>query len=163
MPPIISIIIPVYNCEYTLADSLESTLSQSLSDIEIICVNDASRDASFEILKYYRRQDARIRIINQEHLGAAVARNRGITTASGRFLFFLDADDFFPDRDVLLDLYNAATESRSKIAGGSFCTFSQRRNRTVKTFQEPFDGYVFPGDGLVFYEDYQFDLGFQRF
>jgi glycosyltransferase involved in cell wall biosynthesis len=164
LAPTVSVIIPVYNNEDFLADCLESALAQSLTDIEVLCINDASQDASFEILKYYRRQDSRVRIIdNHENLGASAARNRGINAASGRFVFFLDADDFLPDEDVLRDLVAAQAETRMRIVGGSLCTLHMKSGKFVTTYTEAFEGYAFPGDSMVFYEDYQFDLGFQRF
>jgi glycosyltransferase involved in cell wall biosynthesis len=147
----------------TLAESLESALSQTVREFEIICINDGSTDASFDILKYYRRQDSRVQILTQENQGSAAARNRGITAASGKYISFLDADSLYADENALRDLVIAARDGKTKIAGGSLITLDDRTGKTTAAFREAFRGYTFPGDGLVFYEDYQFDFGFQRF
>ena len=91
--PKVSIIIPVYNTEPYLRECLESVVSQTLEDIEIICVNDGSTDASREVLEEYRRRDERVAIIDQENQGASTARNTGLDTASGEYVLFLDSDD----------------------------------------------------------------------
>ena len=74
--PKISVIIPVYNAQEYLSECLDSVLSQTLSDIEIICINDGSTDNSLEILKEYAKKDERIKIINQRNKGVSVARNK---------------------------------------------------------------------------------------
>ena len=76
--PVMSIIIPAYNAEKYIEKALDSLISQTLSDIEIICVNDGSKDNTLEILKRYARNDARIKIINKPNEGAAEARRAGV-------------------------------------------------------------------------------------
>ena len=94
----ISIIIPVYNVEKYLPDCLDSVLSQSYDDLEIICVNDGSTDGSNEILGHYAERNLRIRVINQQNEGLSSARNTGIRNANGDYVFFLDSDDMIaPD------------------------------------------------------------------
>lgn len=95
MPPCISVIIPVYNAEKYLSVCLESVCGQTLSDIEIICVDDGSADSSPEILAKYACRDARIRVITQPNAGAGAARNTGLQNAVGDYLAFIDADDFW--------------------------------------------------------------------
>ena len=92
--PKVSVIIPVYNVEKYLARCLDSVINQTLSDIEIICVNDGSTDGSPEILQHYAAQDERIKIINQKNAGLGAARNVGIKNAIGTYLFFVDSDDW---------------------------------------------------------------------
>ncbi len=89
----ISIIVPVYNSEKYLAETLNSICSQSFCDIEIVCVNDGSTDSSLSILKEWRNTDGRIVVINQENSGVSLARNAGIEAARGDILMFVDADD----------------------------------------------------------------------
>ena len=89
-----SVIIPVYNAESYLAQALISYCAQTLSNIEIICVDDGSTDGSRAICEKFAAFDPRIRVITQKNQGAAVARNCGIDKARGRWLFFGDADDF---------------------------------------------------------------------
>jgi glycosyltransferase involved in cell wall biosynthesis len=110
----ISVIIPVYNVEKYLADCLKSIMNQTLSDIEIICVNDGSTDNSLKILKDYSVRDSRIKIINQTNKGAGAARNRGLEIAKGEYLYFIDSDDF-ADKKILEKLYKKITKTNSDI------------------------------------------------
>ena len=91
---IISVVIPVYNEEAHLTRCLDSVLSQTYGDLEIITVDDGSTDRSPEILKEYAAKDKRIKIISRENGGAAAARNTGIEAASGNYIGFVDADDW---------------------------------------------------------------------
>lgn len=93
--PIISVIIPVYNAEKYLQQCLNSICSQTLREIEILCIDDGSTDNSLNILQVYAKRDSRIRIFSQENQGAGAARNCGLRNAHGTYLSFLDADDFF--------------------------------------------------------------------
>lgn len=89
----VSVVIPVYNVESYLEDCLKSVLHQTLTDIEIICVNDGSTDKSLSILEKYAKKDKRLTVINQENAGHAVATNIGMTYATGEYLFLMDSDD----------------------------------------------------------------------
>ena len=91
---IISVIIPVYNEEAHLTRCLESVLSQTYGNLEIITVDDGSTDRSPEILKEYAAKDKRIKIISKENGGASTARNMGIEAAEGSYIGFVDADDW---------------------------------------------------------------------
>jgi len=91
----VSVIIPVYNVEDYLAECLDSLLSQTLNEFEIICVDDGSTDNSLEILREYKNRDPRIHVIEQKNQGAGKARNVALEVATGQYLMFLDADDFF--------------------------------------------------------------------
>ena len=99
---LVSVIIPVYNLEKYLKQCLESVVSQTLKDIEILCVNDGSTDSSLEILEEYASRDTRIRIINQENHGAGNARNTGLNIAAGEYLYFLDGDDYIENKTLEL-------------------------------------------------------------
>jgi glycosyltransferase involved in cell wall biosynthesis len=90
----ISVIIPVYNVERYLPRCLESCISQTLYDVEFICVNDGSTDGSLQILKDYAALDGRIKIISKENGGLSSARNVGLDAACGEWIMFLDSDDF---------------------------------------------------------------------
>ncbi len=101
----VSVIIPVYNTEKYLEKCLDSVCNQTLSDIEIICINDASTDNSLDVLKQYAGKDSRIKIINfAENKGAAAARNAGIEIATGEYIGFVDSDDYI-DIDFYEKLY----------------------------------------------------------
>ena len=108
----VSVIIPVYNVEKFLRDCIESVINQTLSDIEIICINDGSPDNSIDILNEYASIDPRITVISQENRGLSVARNRGMRLAKGKYLYFIDSDDKLLDPDALEVLYTKAEEKR---------------------------------------------------
>ena len=91
--PLVSIIMPVYNSEKTLVETLRSLLLQKYKKLEIICINDGSTDGSLKILEQIAKSDRRIRIINQENGGPAKARNAGLDAAKGKYISFVDADD----------------------------------------------------------------------
>ena len=90
----VSIIVPVYNVEKYLSFCLDSLVNQTFKDIEIICVNDGSTDNSAEVLEHYAGFDKRIKIINKENGGLSSARNAGLDAASGKYIAFVDSDDF---------------------------------------------------------------------
>ena len=90
----ISVIIPIYNAEEYLEKCLNSVLSQTYENLEIILVNDGSSDKSLEIIEKYKNLDKRIIVINKENGGVSSARNRGIEEATGKYIIFIDADDY---------------------------------------------------------------------
>ena len=104
----VSVIIPVYNAEKYLGECLDSVRSQTLSDIEVICVNDGSSDDSLNLLKSYKEKDDRICIIEKENGGASSARNAGIRAAQGEYILFLDSDDQFCAKEALECLWERA-------------------------------------------------------
>lgn len=110
----VSVIIPVYNAEKYLDQCLESLCAQTLKEIEIICVDDGSTDGSPGILKKFQEKDNRIRILTQSNLYAGAARNNGMKEASGEYLLFLDADDFFEDT-LLEKTYLQGKEEQADI------------------------------------------------
>lgn len=115
-PVKVSVIIPVYNGGLAFAKCLDDLIHQTLKEIEIICVNDGSTDRETgEILDRYARWDQRVKVFYQENQGAAVARNRGLSKASGKYLSFLDADDFF-EPDMLEKAYLAAEANQAEIS-----------------------------------------------
>ena len=96
--PEISVIVPVYNVEKYLRECLDSVLKQTFSDFEVICVNDGSTDGSPAILAEYAAKDLRIKTVTQENSGLSDARNTGMALAQGKYLYFLDSDDWIePD------------------------------------------------------------------
>lgn len=91
--PKVSVIIPVYNVENYLGECLDSVLGQTLSDIEVLCVDDGSTDSSPKILADYAAKDSRVRVLSASHGGAYRARAVGVESSSGEYLHFMDADD----------------------------------------------------------------------
>ena len=97
-PPAISVVIPVYNVEKYLRTCLDSVCRQTFSDFEAVCVDDGSTDGSPEILREYERRDTRFRVITQRNGGLSFARNTGMDAARGKYIYFLDSDDWLrPD------------------------------------------------------------------
>jgi glycosyltransferase involved in cell wall biosynthesis len=105
----ISVIIPVYNAETYIIPCLESVINQKFSDIEIICVNDGSKDGSKALIEAYMRSYPQIILINQANQGVSMARNIGLQAASGDYIGFVDADDTI-DATMYDTLYRAAVE-----------------------------------------------------
>lgn len=94
LPGLISVVVPVYNVEKYLPQSLDSLLGQSYSNLEVICVNDGSTDRSLDILEEYALKDSRIKVVSQKNSGLGSARNTGLNHASGEFVGFIDSDDW---------------------------------------------------------------------
>ena len=108
----VSVIIPVYNVEKYLRQNLESVQKQTLKDIEIICVDDGSTDSSCKIAEEFAAADSRFVVIKQQNGGAGAARNNGLRHAKGKYLSFLDSDDFF-EPDMLEKAYEKAEETKA--------------------------------------------------
>jgi glycosyltransferase involved in cell wall biosynthesis len=124
----VSVIVPVYNGEAHLEECLDSIRNQTLTDIEIICVDDGSTDSSYEILKRYKAEDDRFQIYQQENKYAGAARNLGKSHATGEYLVFWDCDDFF-DLEALEKLYNRAKEVNADVCvcgGNQFLESKQK-------------------------------------
>ncbi len=121
--PKVSIVVPVYNAEKYLNECLDSIINQTLKDIEIICVNDGSKDSSLDILNSYAEKDERFIIISQENQGAGEARNHGMSVATGEYIIFLDSDDFF-ELNMLEELYESAIKYCSDLVICGYYTFN---------------------------------------
>lgn len=127
----VSVIIPVYNVEKYLAECLDSVKGQTLWEIEIICVNDGSEDKSREILAKYAEQDMRIHVLDKPNGGLSSARNAGLKAAEGRYILFLDSDDFLKSEDVLYTLYQKAeTEELDQLFFDAEVIFESEEVRT---------------------------------
>ena len=130
--PKVSVIIPVYNVEKYLSQCLDSVINQTLTDIEIICVNDGSTDNSVEILARYAAIDKRIKIISQENSGYGKAINTGLTTASGEYVAILESDDW-AESDMYDTLYNTAQQYNLDIVKADYYKYwSSDFNQLVK-------------------------------
>lgn len=162
----ITVIIPVYNAEQYLKECLDSVLRQSLAEIEVLCIDDGSSDGSAGILKKYADTDKRVCFLHQKNMGVAASRNRGIQTAKGKYVAFMDADDYYPSVDVLEALYSSAEINKVAIAGGEFSiVFPDGKIDEAEKFKDdPLEyGYYFEKEGIIHFYDYQFDYGFHRF
>lgn len=121
MKPLISIIIPVFNSEHSLPDCINSVLDQTISDFELILVNDGSTDESLSICEGFGKKDNRIRVVSKPNGGCASARAMGVSIALGQWICFVDSDDTIPYNSLEILLNNASEES-DIIVGFSFTT-----------------------------------------
>ena len=106
----ISIIVPCYNVENYIEKGLNSLINQTLKEIEIILINDGSKDKTIDIIKKYEKQDSRIKVIDKKNEGVSKARNDGIKIASAEYIAFMDSDDWFEENALEL-MYNKAKEN----------------------------------------------------
>ncbi len=137
--PLVSVVMPVYNTEAYVEQALRSVLSQTLRELEVICLDDGSTDGSLAVLRRLAREDGRIRLYRQENCGLSASRNRGAALARGRYLYFMDSDDLLlptalaetsalAERDGLeLVLFNgqdfydeAYLSDKERLSGGPF-------------------------------------------
>ena len=126
--PKISVVIPVYNSENYLKRCLESIVNQTLKDIEIILVDDGSKDGSGRICDEYQAKDKRIKVIHQKNAGSGFARNNGIKKATGEFISFIDSDDYI-DLDTYKKLYDCIRENNAET-----CIFGYNKERDGEIF-----------------------------
>ena len=112
---VISVIIPIYNVKNYLSDCMDSLTAQSFSDSEFICIDDGSTDDAYRIVESYVKKDKRFKLIRQKNKGLAKTRNVGIQNAQGKYIVFLDADDYLMNGNVLDRLYRKAEENHLEI------------------------------------------------
>ena len=128
--PKVTVIIPVYNAEKFLEECLNSIINQTLSDIEIIIVNDGSTDSSAEICKKYTEKDNRIKYIEKDNSGKGETCNVAMDIATGEYLSFIDADDYIK-RDMMEALYKKANEYDADIVKAEWYRNSYKINSMV--------------------------------
>lgn len=127
----ISVIIPVYNAEKTLKKCLDSILNQSLKEIEIILINDGSKDKSDGICQNYVKKDTRILYINKSNEGCSITRNLGIDIAKGKYITFVDSDDYL-EKEMYKSMYNIAKKDNSDIVVCGFNILDEKYNHLEK-------------------------------
>lgn len=119
MNELISIVVPVYNVEKYIEKCLQSIINQTYKNIEIIVVNDGTKDNSLELAKKVQKKDKRITIISQPNAGLSAARNTGIAHAKGKYINFIDSDDYI-EPTMIEELYNLVIKEKAEI---SICDF----------------------------------------
>lgn len=159
----ISVIVSIYNSAEYMRASLESALSQTLQDIELICVFRRSKDATIAILQEYAQKDNRVKLFEQINtVGCGPAKNQGIQEARGEFITFLDADDLYSSNYCLEKLYNAAKQQQVKVCGGLRSFLLQDSSIVPHLLhREVCKGK--PSGVLLHYLDYQFDYHFHSY
>lgn len=142
--PQISVLIPVYNSAKYLPECLKSLEEQTFQDFEIICINDGSKDNSLSVLEDFQKRDGRIKIINQNNQGIAITRNRLLKEGSGKYIAFIDSDDWVKP-DYFKMLFNAAESANADIIKCRFVEFDDnnktyhKANCTKTFYKEPAD------------------------
>lgn len=117
----ISIIIPAYNSEKYIEKCIESVLSQTYHNLEVLLVDDGSTDKTLELMNLFASKDERIKVIHKENNGQSEARNTGIDASTGEYLIFIDSDDYV-ENDMVEFLYNLAEENNADVARCGFYT-----------------------------------------
>ena len=110
----VSVVVPVYNTSRFLHQCIDSLINQTLRDVEFIFVDDGSTDNSVEILKQYQKKDKRITVLEQKNMYAGVARNNGMKQAKGKYIIFLDSDDYY-DLTLLEKTFRCAEKNQAEI------------------------------------------------
>lgn len=127
MNDLITVMIPAYNAQKYIGRCIESLIEQTYKDIEILIVNDGSKDSTKSICEEFSQKDARVRLVNQENGGEGAARNTGLREARGKYLTFVDADDYVKE-DFIERLH---TNLVNNEAGLAICGFTELREDTV--------------------------------
>lgn len=148
----VSIIIPIYNGEQFLRECLNSVINQDLKDTEIILIDDGSTDSSLSICQEYAKQDNRITVQTQQNKGSGAARNKGLVLARGKYLSFLDADDFFKP-NLLTRLYETAEALNNDIV---ICDMWHYNNNTkkIEDIKETINKEYIPQKEVFNYKDF---------
>lgn len=134
MQPKISIIIPVYGVEKYIEECLNSIINQTLKEIEIIIVNDGTKDKSMKIVEKYLH-DSRIRVINKENGGISSARNAGILASTGKYIYTMDSDDFI-EKFILKKVYDYAEKKQLEIVIFDIEVFCDRTKKNLKIWKD---------------------------
>ncbi len=131
----ISVIIPVYNAQRYLAETLDSVLNQTYKDFELILVNDGSTDNSLEILREYEKKDSRVKVITDENHGAPHARNLGFDNSKGEYIMFFDADDIMEPRALeILSAHMSENDCDLVIGAHSIISEDGRRSTNARIY-----------------------------
>ncbi len=120
----VSVIVPAYNMELYLQETLDSLVAQSLEDLQVIMVNDGSTDGTLKIMEEYADHHPHFKLISQRNNGTSAAKNRGMDEARGEYLAFLDGDDKYTSL-ALLKMYQTAQKTRADLVVGRTQTFSR--------------------------------------
>ncbi len=127
----VSVIIPCYNAEDYIDKCLNIILSDKLKNIEVILINDGSKDNTINKLNKYKKEYKQIKIIDQENAGQAIARNRALSKAKGKYIMFVDIDDFL-EKDALYKMFTAAEKNKSDYV---YCDFYKHYEKSDEVFR----------------------------
>lgn len=145
----ISFIIPVYNVEQFIPKCINSVLEQTINNIEIILINDGSTDNSLSVCKQYEKVHSCIRVIDKDNEGVAIARNVGMKAAKGKYICFVDADDFYIS-DFAEEFYETCLKYDLDIIRGIYCTYEEDTDSYNHINTKPLSYYDKCLDGFEF-------------
>ena len=137
----VSVVMPVYNAEKYLAKSIESMLGQTLKEIELILVNDGSKDKSLKICEEYKSKDNRVNVIDKKNEGACIARNTGIEKAKGKYIQLVDADDYI-ENNMLEEQYELAEKTNAEVVMCGMKFDIHQKNEQVVTSESHYKDMV---------------------
>ncbi len=158
----ISVIMTTFNCIEHIRQSVESFYAQSLSDIELICIDGGSKDGTIEFIKSIQKQDGKVHLFPEEGIGIGGAKNTGIRKATGEFITFLDADDQYVDPSALEKMYNAAKAHNVKVCGAfRSMLFPDGHIEENPLHHDDCEGH--PEGVLLYYKDRQYDYHFHSY
>lgn len=123
--PVVSIIVPVCNVEKTVSKCIESLIIQSYNDIEILCIDDGSKDTSLDILREFAQKDKRVKIVSKENRGYGHTINLGLELASGEYICILESDDF-AEKDMVETLLTIAQKYDADVVKGNYLEYKKK-------------------------------------
>lgn len=129
----VSVIVPAYNVEKYIGKCLESLINQTLKDIEIIVINDGSTDSTGDIIENYAKKDSRIKYIKQENTGSSEARNRGIKESKGKYIGYLDSDDYV-EKKYYEDMFLYAEKNNLELVVSDFIKETKEKQEIKQDF-----------------------------
>ena len=121
--PVLSVLVPCYNVEKYLPQCLDSIINQTLQDLEIIVINDGSKDSTLHIIKSYAERDKRIKVIDKENEGYGKSMNRGLDAATGKYIGIVESDDWI-DTDMFENLVKIADDNKADVVKSNFYKYT---------------------------------------
>ncbi|HII4441208.1 TPA: glycosyltransferase family 2 protein [Clostridium perfringens] len=144
--PKVSVVVPIYNVEKYLHRCVNSLIRQTLKDIEIILVNDGSPDNCPKICDEYKNKDIRVKVIHKKNAGLGLARNSGLDEAKGKYVVFVDSDDFI-EESALEEMYNIAEKHQADMCMAGYYKYNTQTN-TINKIELFENQKIFKGDQI---------------
>lgn len=161
--PKVSIIMTTFNAEKHIKESIDSALSQTLREIEIVCIDGHSTDSTCQIIEEYSKSDGRVRLLFQDRPTIGAAKNCGIEWSRGEYFTFLDADDFYVDNNALAEMYAAAKRTGCPIVGALRSTVYESDGRIYNELLHRADCKNHPEGVKLKFLDRQYDYHFHSY
>ncbi|MCM3116044.1 glycosyltransferase [Neobacillus sp. MER 74] len=146
MKPLISVIVPVYNVEKYVGNCLNSILAQTYENIEVIVVNDGTKDNSAVICEEIAKRDSRVKVLHKINAGLGFARNTGLDAANGEYVVFIDSDDFI-DKNMIEKLYTALSENNADTCYCGYRRFYS--SDKIIDFPAYYNNELFVGEEII--------------